>query len=97
MQNYPAQIDNEKVLSSYAQEYLNIVKENRSQYGNFVDNNLTYDPYKEQKSVYDVVYETEAYNPWGKPGGGAPKMDSTGNLKTKIVGTLKWNLSKKNA
>ncbi|CAF0962986.1 unnamed protein product [Brachionus calyciflorus] len=93
MQTYPPQVDNEQILNNYAQEYLNTVKENRSQYGNFVDNNLTYDPYKEQKSVYNVVYETDGYNPWGKPGGGAPKIDQSGNLKTKIVGTLRWNLN----
>jgi hypothetical protein len=30
----------------------------------------------------------------GKPGGGAPKLDpNSGQLKTKIVGTLQWNLS----
>ena len=29
----------------------------------------------------------------GKPGGGAPKIDNNGQLKTKISGTLKWNLS----
>jgi hypothetical protein len=52
-------------LNPYALEYLNTVKENRSVYGNFVDNALAYDPYKEQKSVYNVVYETDAYNPWG--------------------------------
>jgi len=56
---------NEKGLNPYALEYLNTVKENRSVYGNFVDNALAYDPYKEQKSVYNVVYETDAYNPWG--------------------------------
>ncbi len=81
-------------FSSYAAEYMNAVKENRSLYGNYVDNSLAFDPYKEQKSVYNVVYETDGYNPWGKPGGGAPKLDQTGQLKTKIVGTLRWNLSK---
>lgn len=80
-------------FSNYASEYMNAVKENRSLYGNYVDNSLAFDPYKEQKSVYNVVYETDGYNPWGKPGGGAPKLDQTGQLRTKIVGTLRWNLS----
>ena len=31
----------------------------------------------------------------GKPGGGAPKLDTnTGQLATKIRGTLKWDLSR---
>lgn len=52
-------------INNYATEYLNTVKENRSMHGNYVDNSLTYDPHKEKKSVYNVVYETDAYNPWG--------------------------------
>ena len=58
-------VPNSNFLNNYANDYLNTVKENRSMYGNFVDNSLAYDPYKEQKSVYNVVYETDAYNPWG--------------------------------
>jgi hypothetical protein len=79
---------------SHVTDYMNAVKENRSVYGNYVDNALAFDPYKEQKSAFNVVYETDGYNPWGKPGGGAPKLDNSGQLKTKIVGTLRWNLSK---
>lgn len=86
--------NNNKVINSYAADYLNTVRENRSKYGNYVDNALAFDPHKEKKSVYNVVYETDEYNPWGKPGGGAPKLDqSTGQLATKIRGTLKWNLT----
>jgi hypothetical protein len=69
--------------------------ENRSKHGNYLDNALTYDPHKDKKSAFNVVYETNVYNPWGKPGGGAPKLNpNTGQLQTKIVGTLHWNLSK---
>lgn len=56
---------NNKTKNSYASDYLNTVKENRSLYGNYVDNALAYDPHKEKKSVYNVVYETDEYNPWG--------------------------------
>ena len=92
--NTPQPSQNSNFLNNYATDYLNTVKENRSVYGNHIDNSLAYDPAKEQKSVYNVVYETDAYNPWGKPGGGAPKLDNSGQLKTKIAGTLWWNLSK---
>jgi hypothetical protein len=54
-----------KAVNSYATDYLNTVKENRSLYGNYVDNALAFDPHKEKKSVYNVVYETDEYNPWG--------------------------------
>jgi hypothetical protein len=54
-----------KVINSYATDYLNTVRENRSMYGNYVDNALAFDPHKEKKSVYNVVYETDEYNPWG--------------------------------
>ena len=92
---YQSQMSTQQVLNNYTKEYLNTVRENRSKYGSFVDNALTYDPYKEQKSVYNIVTETDAYNPWGKPGGGAPKLNgNTGMLTTKIAGSLKWNLSK---
>lgn len=56
---------NAKLTNSYATDYLNTVKENRSLYGNYVDNALAFDPHKEKKSVYNVVYETDEYNPWG--------------------------------
>lgn len=49
----------------YAAEYLNTVKENRSVYGNYLDNAYTYDPHKDKKSHFNTVYETDAYNPWG--------------------------------
>ena len=57
---------NSNFLNNYASDYLNTVKENRSVYGNHIDNSLAYDPAKEHKSVYNVVYETDAYNPWGR-------------------------------
>ena len=85
---------NVDIYPAYASDYINAVKENRSIYGNYVDNSLAFDPHKEHKSIMNVVYETDGYNPWGKPGGGAPKLDNSGQLKTKIVGTLRWNLSK---
>ena len=50
----------------YAIEYLNTVKENRSAYGNYLDNTYTYDPHKEKKAHFNVITETDAYNPWGK-------------------------------
>lgn len=82
-------------LNSYGAEYVNNTKENRSKYGNYLDNSLAYDPNKQQKSAFNVVYQPDIYNPWGKPGGGAPKLNNnTGQLQTKIVGTLQWNLSK---
>ena len=59
----PAQ--NSNFINNYASDYFKTVKENRSEYGNHIDNALAYDPAKEQKSVYNVVYETDAYNPWG--------------------------------
>lgn len=81
-------------LNSYGAEYVNTVKENRSKYGNYLDNALSYDPNKQQKSAFNVVYQPDVYNPWGKPGGGAPKLNNnTGQLQTKIVGTLQWNLN----
>ena len=42
------------------------VAENRSLYGNYVDNSLAYDPNKDKKSVYDVVFSSDVYDPWGK-------------------------------
>jgi len=30
----------------------------------------------------------------GKPGGGAPRLDNSGQLNNKIAGKLWWNLSK---
>jgi len=73
---------------------VNNTKENRSKYGNYLDNSLAYDPNKQQKSAFNVVYQPDIYNPWGKPGGGAPKLNNnTGQLQTKIVGTLQWNLN----
>lgn len=81
-------------LNSYGTDYVNTVKENRSKYGNYLDNALSYDPHKEHKSAFNVVYESNVYNPWGKPGGGAPKLNNnTGQLQTKIAGTLQWNLN----
>lgn len=81
-------------LNSYGNQYVNTVKENRSKYGNYLDNALTQDPHKDQKSAFNVVYESNVYNPWGKPGGGAPKLNNnTGKLQTKIAGTLQWNLN----
>lgn len=56
---------NAAVINPYAAEYLNTVKENRSAYGSYVDNTLTYDPHKEQKSHFNVIYDTDQYNPWG--------------------------------
>lgn len=102
------------VMNPFAAEYLNTVKENRSVYGNYLDNSYTYAPHKDKKSHFNTVYDTDAYNPWGnfrldpiiltqllissskigKPGGGAPKLDNnTGHVRTKIAGTLRWNLS----
>lgn len=52
-------------LNPYAAEYLNTVKENRSVYGNYLDNSYVYDPYKDKKTHFNVVTETDAYNPWG--------------------------------
>ncbi len=84
------------VLNNYGNQYVNTVRENRSKYGNYLDNALSYDPHKEQKSAFNVVYADNIYNPWGKPGGGAPKLNkNTGQLQNKIAGTLQWNLSKK--
>lgn len=81
-------------LNNYGNEYMNNVKENRSKFGNYLDNALAYDQHKEKKSAFNVVYETNIYNPWGKPGGGAPKLNNnTGQLQTKIAGTLQWNLN----
>lgn len=81
-------------LNSYGNQYVNTVQENRSKYGNYLDNQLSYDPHKEHKSAFNVVYESNVYNPWGKPGGGAPKLNNnTGQLQTKIAGTLQWNLN----
>ena len=82
------------VLNNFANEYLTTVRENRSKFGSFVDNQLSCDPFKEQKSVYNVVYDCDTYNPWGKPGAGAPKLDgNSGQLTTKIAGHLRWNIS----
>ena len=67
-QNQPNQANNGSMnsnTSGFAADYINSVKENRSMYGNYVDNSLTFDPYKEHKSVYNVVYDTDGYNPWG--------------------------------
>lgn len=61
----PQQQPNSNFINNYASDYLKTVKENRSEYGNHIDNSLAYDPAKEHKSVYNVVYETDAYNPWG--------------------------------
>jgi hypothetical protein len=84
----------QEINNLLAQEYINTVRENRSLHGSYIDNNLAKNPHKEKKPMYDVVYETDSWNPWGKPGGGAPKIDPTGQVSTKIRGTLKWNLSK---
>jgi hypothetical protein len=51
--------------TTYFKEYLKTVKENRSAYGNFMDNAISFDPYKEQKATFDVVRNTEIYDPWG--------------------------------
>lgn len=81
-------------LNSYGTEYMNSTRENRSKYGNYLDNALSYDPHKEKQSAFNVVYQSDIYNPWGKPGGGAPKLNNnTGQLQTKIAGTLQWNLN----
>lgn len=42
-----------------------ISRENRKRHGTFLDS-IVQDPSKEQKSVYDVIYETDDYFPWGK-------------------------------
>lgn len=84
----------EPTLNSYGNQYVNTVRENRSKYGNYLDNSLSYDPHKEQKAAFNVVYADNVYNPWGKPGGGAPKLNkNTGQLQNKIAGTLQWNLT----
>ena len=62
----PQQQPNSNFLNNYASDYLKTVKENRSEYGSHIDNSLAFDPAKEHKSMYNVVYETDAYNPWGK-------------------------------
>lgn len=67
MNSPPPQLPpNSNFINSYASDYLKAVKDNRSEYGNHIDNSLAYDPAKEHKSVYNVVYETDAYNPWGE-------------------------------
>lgn len=65
MQQPQSPTNNNGMTNPYAQEYFNTVKENRSLYGNYVDNSLAYDRYKENKSVYNVVFDTDGYNPWG--------------------------------
>lgn len=40
--------------------------ENRSMYGSYLDNALAYDPNKDKRPVYDVIYTQEIYDPWGK-------------------------------
>lgn len=88
-----AQPQNTAFMNNYASDYFNNVRENRSIHGNHIDNSLALDPAKEKKSMYNVIYETDAYNPWGKPGGGAPRLDNSGQLRTKKEGTLWWNLN----
>lgn len=81
-------------LNNIGQEYKNNVVDNRSKFGSYLDNALAHNKDKHQQSNFNVVYNTDVYNPWGKPGGGAPKLNqNTGQLQTKIAGTLQWNLN----
>jgi hypothetical protein len=58
-----------------------------------MNDNPYYKP--KRKQFYDIVYTYDnSYNPWGKPGGGAPLIDyNTNRLATKIQGSMQWNLN----
>jgi hypothetical protein len=51
---------------------------------------------KTNKKYFDpIVFSNDCnYNPWGKPGGGAPLTErGSSKLKTKIEGRMQWNLN----
>ena len=83
-----------EISNLLAKEYINTVKENRSLYGSYVDNAVAFAPGKETKAMYNLVFDHDSYFPWGKQGGGAPRLDENGKVVTKIRGNLQWNLSK---
>ncbi len=61
--NNNSSVGNPSGFSGYGSSYN--AAENRSKYGSYLDNSLTYDPHKDKKSAFNVVYETNIYNPWG--------------------------------
>jgi hypothetical protein len=62
-----ANVSPDMVNEIIAKQYLSTVKENRSAYGSYMDNAVTFAPNKETKSMYNVVYETQGddWFPWG--------------------------------
>jgi hypothetical protein len=63
--NHTLKLDNPSEPYSISNKDYKKVAENRSLYGNYVDNALAYDPNKDNKSVYDVVFASDVYDPWG--------------------------------
>lgn len=80
----------------------NLLDANRDIYGRITSfetrrmynhSRITYDPNKDNRSVYDNLDDQETYDPWGKPGCGAPLINKeTGKIQTKIEGRMQWNI-----
>ncbi|CAF1251326.1 unnamed protein product, partial [Didymodactylos carnosus] len=55
---------------------------------------LLFDPNKEGQNVFNIIPQQDMYNPWGKPGAGAPLIHSaTGQKFTRYSGSLQEKLS----
>ncbi|CAF3807178.1 unnamed protein product [Rotaria magnacalcarata] len=56
---------------------------------------LLFDPNKEGQNVFNIIPQQDLYDPWGRPGGGAPLIHPpTGQKFTRYSGSLQEKLNK---
>ncbi len=39
---------------------------NHSLHGSYLDNSVSCDPFKEKRSLFNVIYAQDSYDPWGE-------------------------------
>lgn len=86
----------EKLLSRSSDNNLNPRREMNSESKlekSVFNTTMPYDPNKDIKSVFGTTNGQEPYFPFGKPGGGAPIIDSSGHPRTRIEGNLWFHVN----
>ncbi len=59
----------------------------------FFESILSLDPNKEGQNVFNIIPQQDVYNPWGRPGAGAPLVyPPTGQKFTRYSGSLQDKL-----